>query len=152
MSEPPPSPLDTTESQPLKRQTSNIPCSPAAGSQKARLISAGVRGKLSGGYACPRSSKMTDKPDSASRYAVTAPPKPDPTTTASACSGAGLRGPGPVAISGRLPLEELADPREDVGVGALAHDRVDVSVAREDLELGQARRDLAKQLVAGDVR
>ena len=92
MSEPPPSPLDTTESQPLKRQTSNIPCSPAAGSQKARLISAGVRGKLSGGYAWPRSSRMTDKPDSASRYAVTAPPKPDPTTTASACSGAGSAG------------------------------------------------------------
>src|SRR5580704_6630829 len=137
MSEPPPSPLDTTESQPLKCQTSNIPCSPAAGSQKARLISAGVRGKLSGGYACPRSSRMTDKPDSAIRYALTAPPKPDPITTASARSGvAGFRGPGPVAISGRLPLEELADPREDVGVGALAHDRVDVSVARQDLELG----------------
>src|ERR1700729_3756543 len=123
MSEPPPSPLDTTESQPLKRQTSNIPCSPAAGSQKARLISAGVRGKLSGGYACPPSSRMTDKPDSASRYAVTAPPKPDPTTTASARSGAaGFRVPGPVAISGRLPLEELADPREHVRVGALPHD------------------------------
>src|ERR1700722_20646072 len=94
---------------------------------------------------------MTDKPDSASRYAATAPPKPDPTTTASPRSGAGLRSPGPVAISGRLPLEELADPREDVGVGALAHDRVDVTVAGEDLELGHARRDLAEQLVAGDV-
>ena len=45
-------------------------------------------------------------------------------------------------MSGRLPLQELAYPREHVQVGVLAHDGVQVPVTGEDLELMAAGRDL----------
>src|SRR5262245_6938816 len=71
---------------PRNDQTLNIPCRPSLGSQKFRAMSAGLRGKDPGGNDLPRSSTQTRCPPSARRYAVTDPPKPEPTTTASKCS------------------------------------------------------------------
>src|SRR4051794_32440875 len=86
MSEPPPRPLDTSESNPENRHTSNSPYRFSLGSQNASPSSRGVRGKLPGGYGRPRSSSTTERPAWASRKADTEPPNPDPTTTASTCS------------------------------------------------------------------
>src|SRR5436309_5148730 len=71
---------------PLKFQTLNIPYRPLLGSQKFFEKPSGLRGNEPGGYGLPRSSRQTRLPASARRYAVTEPPKPDPTTTASKCS------------------------------------------------------------------
>src|SRR5215218_10013395 len=60
-----------------------IPCRPSLGSQKFLCIRCGARGNSPGGYAFPRSKTHTSRPASASRYAVTEPPKPEPTITAS---------------------------------------------------------------------
>ena len=82
-SEPPPSPLATIPPMPRNDQTSKTPCSPSLGSQKLCAMSHGVRGNEPGGYALPRSRTRTDMPASARRNAVTDPPNPEPTTTAS---------------------------------------------------------------------
>src|SRR6185295_5542874 len=84
MSEPPPRPLDTTAPSPLKLHMSQRPNSPAPGRQKPSLrVSRGVRGNAPGGHGRPRSRRRTLRPASASRHAVTDPPKPEPTTTTS---------------------------------------------------------------------
>src|SRR5438067_9458548 len=81
MSEPPPSPLDTSAARRPKYQTSKSPYRPSLGSQNARLNSYGVRGNEPGGHAFPRSKRHTLRPAWASRYAITDPPNPEPTTT-----------------------------------------------------------------------
>src|SRR5215218_9522967 len=86
MSEPPPSPLDTSASSPSNDHRSNIPWRPSLGSQKLFFTPSGLRGKDPGGYGLPRSRTRTLRSASARRQAVTDPPKPDPTTTASKCS------------------------------------------------------------------
>jgi hypothetical protein len=68
----------------------NMPWSPSLGSQNWVYIPSGERGNELGGNGFPRSSMQTLWPASARRYAVTDPPNPDPTTTASKCSEAGL--------------------------------------------------------------
>ena len=62
-----------------------MPYRPSLGSQKVVASSRGLRGNEPGGYGFPRSRTQTDLPASASRYAITEPPKPEPTTTASKC-------------------------------------------------------------------
>src|SRR6478735_1325588 len=84
MSEPPPRPLDTIAPSPVKLHMSQRPNSPAPGRQNPSLrVSRGVRGKAPGGHGRPRSRSRTLRPASASRHAVTDPPKPEPTTTTS---------------------------------------------------------------------
>src|SRR5215210_7267801 len=85
MREPPPSPLDTSASSPRKPQKLYNPCSPSLGSQKFFLIRYGLRGNEFGGYAFPRSRRQTRRSASASRYAITDPPNPDPMITTSKC-------------------------------------------------------------------
>ena len=87
MTEPPPRQLDTSDSIPSKLQMSKRPKSPSLGSQKLRPTSLGWRGNVPGAHALPRSSRTVCLPPSCKRYAVTEPPKPEPTTTASTCSG-----------------------------------------------------------------
>src|SRR5689334_23050972 len=90
MSDPPPSPLETTAPRPPKLHGSHSPCRPSAGRQNAWSRTwRGVRGNEPGGYGRPRSSSSTSRPACASRQAVTDPPNPDPTTTASKVSTAG---------------------------------------------------------------
>src|SRR5919199_2269519 len=90
MSDPPPSPLETSAPRPPKLQGSQRPCSPSAGRQNAPSRTwRGVRGNEPGGYGRPRSSSSTLRPASASRHAATDPPNPEPTTTASKDSTAG---------------------------------------------------------------
>ena len=60
-----------------------MPVSPWGGSQKLSRARYGLRVNEPGGYGRPRSSTSTRLPASASRYAVTEPPKPEPTTIAS---------------------------------------------------------------------
>src|SRR6476659_6206466 len=84
MSEPPPRPLDTIAPSPVKLHMSQRPNSPAPGRQNPSLrVSRGVRGNAPGGHGRPRSRSRTLRPASASRHAVTEPPKPEPTTTTS---------------------------------------------------------------------
>src|SRR5919199_2820780 len=90
MSDPPPSPLETSAPRPPKLHGSHSPCSPSAGRQNAWSRTwRGVRGNEPGGYGRPRSSRRTLRPASASRHAATDPPNPEPTTTASKVSTAG---------------------------------------------------------------
>src|SRR5437762_3796214 len=97
MSEPPPSPLETSAPSPPNDQTSNSPCRPSLGSHRACENWNGVRGNEPGGHFLPRSSRHTSSFACASRYAMTDPPKPDPTMTASKLSPlgrlAGIGGP-----------------------------------------------------------
>src|SRR6185503_8183495 len=87
MSEPPPRPLDTIAPSPVKLHMSQRPNSPEPGRQKPSLrVSRGVRGNAPGGHGRPRSRRRTLRPASASRHAVTDPPKPEPTTTTSKSS------------------------------------------------------------------
>src|SRR5215212_287339 len=85
MSEPPPSPLETSASIPRKPQKLYNPCSPSLGSQKFLLMRYGLRGNEPGGYGFPLSRRQTRRPASASRYAITDPPNPDPMITAWKC-------------------------------------------------------------------
>src|ERR1044072_303274 len=103
MSEPPPSPLATTESQPLKLHTSYRPCRASLGSQNAPPMAAGLRRDDPRGDARPppRATPPTRGPGAASRYAPPGPPKPDPTTTTSTCSLRTRLAP--------VPLEEVDD-------------------------------------------
>src|SRR3954464_4908114 len=90
ISEPPPRPLETIAPRPGKLHVSHSPCSPSAGRQNAPSRTwRGVRGNDPGGYGFPRSRRRTFCPASASRHAVTDPPNPEPTTTASKDSGVG---------------------------------------------------------------
>jgi hypothetical protein len=63
MSEPPPSPLETTELIPSNAQMLYIPYNPSLGFQKFLFIQYGLRGDEPGGYALPRSSRQTFRPD-----------------------------------------------------------------------------------------
>ena len=49
MSEPPPSPLETSASRPENDHRSNSPCRPSLGSQRLRLKPIGLRGNDPGG-------------------------------------------------------------------------------------------------------
>src|SRR3954452_19687378 len=86
MSDPPPSPLETTDDSPENDQKSKRPYVPSLGSHALRAISYGERANDPGGSGRPRSRTQTDHPDSARRLAITDPPNPLPTTTASKCS------------------------------------------------------------------
>ncbi len=92
MSDPPPSPLAQIASMLSKLHMLNMPCPPALGSQNCDFIPSGERGNELGGNGLPRSSRQTLWPASARRYAVTDPPNPDPTTTASKCSAVAVNG------------------------------------------------------------
>src|SRR4051794_36962481 len=123
MSEPPPSPLETSASIPLNDHTLNIPSLPSLGSQRFRAISAGVRGNDPGGYGFPRSSRQTRLPASARRYAVTDPPKPEPTTTASKCSSSVVLNSRLSPVANWIPAaegERTARPREVQARGGAA--------------------------------
>src|SRR5215211_4168482 len=100
MREPPPSPLQTTAPSRSNDQTLYIPYSPSLGSQKFFCIRCGARGNESGGYALPLSRRQTRRPASASRYAVTEPPNPEPTITASKCASSIRYVPALVVIHG----------------------------------------------------
>jgi hypothetical protein len=56
------------------------------GSQKFLCIRCGARRNQSGGYGLPLSKRQTRRTASASQYAVTEPPNPEPTITASKCA------------------------------------------------------------------
>src|SRR5947209_7593847 len=78
-----------------------------------------------------RSSTTTDFPALASRYAATAPPKPEPITTTSTCSRTGVRR----VVSGRLPLEEVENMGKYVDMCSFADDGVQEAVAGSHVQL-----------------
>src|SRR5262245_10246967 len=96
---------------PRNSQMLKMPCNPSLGSQMLWLIPYGLRGNEPGGYALPRSSRQTRMPASASRKAVTEPPNPEPTTTASKCSSL-------------TPAPRTASPGIEVGRDDVARDTV----------------------------
>src|SRR6202043_1459202 len=93
MSEPPPTPAETTACMCENDQMSNSPYVPLLGRQKLLCSSKGVPPNEPGGYGLPRSRTQTLIPPSASRQAATEPPKPDPTTTPWKCSSATVYSP-----------------------------------------------------------
>src|SRR5215211_2543587 len=147
MIEPPPRQLETSASMPLKLQMSKRPCRPLLGSQKLRAISRGCRGNVPGAHALPRSSRSTRRPPCCRRYALTDPPKPEPTTTASTCSdvltgapSSSLRG-----ARGREPELSFGEPRP-VGWSTAE------PPAREDLRLGALGQGRRGSLLVHPVR
>src|SRR6476661_405576 len=133
MSEPPPSPLETTESSPRKWCSSKSPWRPSRGAHSAWRHWRGVRGKLCGGHGRPRSSTRTRAPDSASRCATTDPPKPEPITTASKRSAVVDLPADGVAQIGLVEAERArADRRLQLlaEVGVLVGDAADLAAQR----------------------
>ena len=129
--EPPPQPARHHRVAALKRHTSNIPYSPAPGSQNARLISAGVRGKLSGGYALPafeQHDRQTSlgEPVRAHRAAESGA---DDHGVDMLGGGRGPRG-SPAPSQAACLFRNWSNPREHVGVGILADDRIEMAVTR----------------------
>ncbi|WP_308115403.1 MULTISPECIES: hypothetical protein [unclassified Rhodococcus (in: high G+C Gram-positive bacteria)] len=93
-------PCSLTSKMPPKRSVGTVG-SPVSGAVPPRRQNARPSGRKSLAKICrrgsvghcdPRSKTVTRTPASARRRAVTAAPKPDPTTTASECAGAGSIG------------------------------------------------------------